>query len=144
MNLSKNVQITRVMNGVVAGTDDTQSGTVLDMANWDGVVFIGLIGAITATGTATLQAQQGTLANGSDMATLTGDVDYTADDGNKAAVLDVYRPQERYVRAQIVRATANVVIDGVIAIQYKGRKGPVTNGATVVGTTLAVSPAEAA
>ncbi len=78
------------------------------------------------------------------MADLEGtDVAIADDDDNKLAVLDVYRPQERYVRLVVNRATQNAVIDGVIALQYKGRKAPVTHDVTTVaGAELHVSPDE--
>ena len=144
LNLSKEVKVTRVMDAVAAGTDDVQEGTVLDMSGFDGVVFIAALGTLTASAVTDLRAQQGKLADGSDMADLKGTkVSLADDDDNKLAVLDVYRPQERYVQCNIVRATANAVIDGVIALQYKGRKAPVTHdAATVAGSELHVSPNE--
>ena len=145
LNLSKEVKVTRVMDAVAAGKNDTQEGTVLDMAGFDGVVFIAALGTLTATAITDLRAQQGKLADGSDMADLEGTkVSLVAGtDDNKLAVLDVYRPQERYVQCNIVRATEDAVIDGVIALQYKGRKAPVTHDpTTVAGAELHVSPDE--
>lgn len=143
LNLSKEVKVTRVLNAVAAGVSD-QNGSVIDMANFDGVVFIAGFGTITSGAATSIKVQQGKLANGSDMADLEGTgLAIADDDDDKLAALDVYRPQERYVRLVVVRGTQNAVIDGVIALQYKGRKAPVTHDATtVVGTELHISPDE--
>lgn len=143
MNLLKDIKITRVMNAVAAGTTDQNSSEV-DMQGWDGVMFIAAFGALTATQVTQIKAQQDTatgMAGAADLAgTLVGPL---ADgDGNKCLVLDVFRPQERFVRCVVDRGTANAVIDGVIAIQYRGRKAPVTQGSTIAFSEAHVSPAE--
>ena len=63
-------------------------------------------------------------------------------DGNKMLAVDVFRPRERYVRLVIDRATANAVIDGVIAIQYGARKMPTTHATSVAASESHTSPAE--
>lgn len=142
-NLLVNVQITRLKNAVAAGTT-VQTGSTLDMQGWDGVMFVALFGTLTATQVTALKAQGGAAANGSDAAdlagTLTGPM---ADaDSNKALVLDVCRPTQRYITPVINRATANAVIDGLIAIQYRGRKGPSAQAAAQVSASkTVVSPA---
>jgi len=143
-NLSKNVKVTRVMTSQVAGTSDTLSGTTLDMQGFDGVLFIASFGAITANAVTTLKAQQDTAAGMGTAQDLLGTgVSIDDDEDTKALVLDIYQPLERYVRCQIVRATANAVVDGVIAIQYGARVTPTTNDSTTVADTeLHVSPAE--
>jgi hypothetical protein len=142
--LIEGVKITRVMNAVTAGTSDDQYGSILDMAGWDGVVFVASLGTVTSTGVATLKVQQNTANSASGMATLASAAQATITDGsNKLLVVDVHRPREQYVRAQLTRATANVVIDGIVAIQYNGRTAPVTQGSTVADTAQANRPAEA-
>ena len=53
---------------------------------------------------------------------------------------DVFHPQKRYVRAVVMRGTANAVIDGMIALQYSARVHPVTHNSTVKATKLTISP----
>lgn len=142
-NLLKDCNITRVMNAVAAGTS-AQNGSAVDMSGYDGVLFVAAFGALTATQVTSLKAQQDTdsgMGTAADLAgTLVGPL---ADgDGNKCLVLDIYRPKERYVRPVVSRGTANAVIDGVIAIQYRSRKGPVTQGATIAFAEQHVSPDE--
>ena len=143
MNLSKAVKVARVLNGVAAGTTE-QTGSVIDMQGFEGVQFVALFGALTATQVTSLKVQQGSLADGSDMADLEGSL-HTAladADGNKCLVTDLYRPQKRYVRCVVKRGTANAVIDGALALLYSPRIEPVTADATIKSTKLLVSPNE--
>jgi hypothetical protein len=143
MNLSNGIKVTRALNSVAAGTMN-QNGSVIDMTGFEGVQFIALFGALTATQVTSLKVQQGDLADGSDMADLAGSL-HTAladTDGNKCLVTDLFRPQKRYVRAVVIRGTANAVIDGVVALQYSARVQPVTNDSTVKASKLLVSPDE--
>ena len=143
MNLSKAVKVARVLNGVAAGTTE-QTGSVIDMQGFEGVQFVALFGALTATQVTSLKVQQGSLADGSDMADLEGSL-HTAladADGNKCLVTDLFRPQKRYVRCVVRRGTANAVIDGALALLYSPRIEPVTADATIKSTKLLVSPNE--
>lgn len=137
------VKVTRVLNAVAAGVT-AQNGSVIDMADYEGVVFLAAFGTLSATQVTSLKAQQGDQSNLSDAAdlagTLTGPM---ADaDSNKTLVLDINKPVKRYIRVVVNRATANAVIDGVIAVQYSPKKKPTTNDATTTSATKAVvSPA---
>lgn len=147
MNLSKNVKFTRLLTSTAAGTGDTLSGAILDMSGFEGVVFVALLGDAAAGAVVTLQAQQNTANSASGMATLAGtaaQAAFSASSGDdKVLVLDVYQPRERYLRPQLVRATTNIAIDGILAIQYEARTRPTVNDATVLSTVLLVSPDEA-
>lgn len=143
------VRITRVLNAVAAGTT-VQNGTGVDMqadGGYDGVLFIGTVGALTATQVTALKAQQSdddaAADDYTDLAgTLTGPL---ADgDSNKALALDIFRPGKRFVRPVFNRATANAVLDGIIAIQYRGRTPPAAQGANIAFSEAHVSPAEGA
>ena len=139
--LAKNTKITRVMNAKADGAT-AQDGTTVDMQNWEGVMFVALFGALTATQVTSIKAQQSTAKSSgfSDLEnTQVGPLD---DDGNKALVLDVKNPRERYVRCVVSRATANAVIDGVVAIQYGPRKMPAAHDSTVAASEAHASPAE--
>ena len=124
-NLTKQVNLVRVVNSTAAGVTAI-NGTHVDMEGWDSVVFICLMGTLTAGQATSLKAQNGAAVNDSDQADITGAVTANALDGdsNKALVLEVYRPQKRYVRPVVNRATQNGVVDGVFAIQYQGDKLP--------------------
>lgn len=141
MNLSKHGKLTRVSNAVAAGQATTNCSSV-DMKGYDSVTFILSVGAIVATGTVTLKAQQS--SDDSSFADLEGTaVAYTSDDDNKLAILEVHNPTDRYVRPVVVTATANGTIDSVVAIQTRPHTEPVTHDATtVVASEYHLAPAE--
>lgn len=142
MNLGTTVSVSRVMDAQAAGATNV-NGTVLDMANWDGVILVALFGAIVSGAATSFKVQQGQQSNLSDAADLAGSSITVADtDDNKVLVSDIYRPQERYLRPVVLRATQNATIDGVIAIRYKGRKAPSVLDATVLAAEYHQSPAE--
>lgn len=131
------VKVTRVENSAVAGTSELKTD-VLDMSGFDGVVFIAVLGDVTDTSVLTL-TPKGNTANSDSSPTpvaITGaSATYTAaasDADNKLMVVDVLRPGYRYVFASLTRTTANAVVDGIIAVQYKCRSVPVTQGSTVL------------
>lgn len=134
LNLGKSSKCSRPINATAAGTSAVNGSTV-DMTGFDSVLFIAAIGTLTATQVTSLKAQGGAASNGSDAADITGaNTSAMADgDSNKLLVLDVVRPQFRYVRPVVVRGTANAVVDGCVAIQYNiaGRSPLQTQDTTV-------------
>lgn len=142
-SLQKAVKVTRVMNAVAAGTSD-QNSSVIDMQGFDGVVFMAAFGTITSGAVTSIKVQQGADSGLSDAADLEGtSVTVADDDDNQVAIVEVYRPRERYVRLVVDRGTQNAVIDGVLAIQYNGRIKPTTHdSSTVIAAESHNSPAE--
>lgn len=143
MNLSKNTKVTQVL-GYFTAAQTTRDSSILDMDGYEGVVFIALFGTLLENGTIKLSADQNTANSASGMAELAGSSAYTvlaADVLGSALVLDVYRPEERYVRASIDIGVSNALICGIVAIQYCAGVAPPTTGA-LQATTL-ISPAEA-
>ena len=143
-DLNQATKIKRVMNAVAAGTTD-QNGSSVDMANWEGVMFVATLGTLTAGQVTRMKAQQSSDDGAGDaFADLLGtQTPAMADaDDDKVIVLDIYRPRERYVRPVLERGTANAVIDGIIAIQYGPRKKPTTHDTTVQASESHASPAE--
>ena len=140
MNLSTSGKVSRLSNAVAAGQATTNC-TSVDMKGFQAVTFIVAIGAITSTGTVTVKAQQST--DNSAFADLEGTaIAYTDADDNKLAVLEITSPQERYVRPVVITATANGVIDSVVAVQTGSKTEPVTHSTTVLSAELHLAPAE--
>jgi hypothetical protein len=120
VNLLKNIEFRRVMNGVAAGTTD-QTSTVIDTQGFDGVLLIGAWGTITGSAVTSMRAQLSSDDSSySDMAS--SDQTVADTDDNKVTLLDVYRPTKRYIKVVMKRATQNAVIDGVFAVLYKGAR----------------------
>lgn len=142
-HLTDQTKTTRVMNAVAAGTSDQESSAV-DMSGFDAVRFIALFGALTATQVTKLIAEHSD-ASGSGFTPIADATTAALEDtdGNKLLIVDVSRPTKRYVRAVIDRGTANAVIDGVIAEQYRARTLPATQP-TSVKETVKVNEAPSA
>ena len=142
--LARNTKATLVKTTVVAGTSNIQSDAV-DMANFEGVVFYISMGAITATAVTSANVQQSSTAAlaGTETDILGSKITIADDDDNQMAIIDVYRPSKRYVNAIVLRATANSVINSIIAVQYGAGRLPATNDTTTVIDALTlISPAE--
>lgn len=143
--LSEEVKVTQCINATTGAAGTTAiNGATLDMSGYEGVLFLCVMGAITATAVTSLKAQQGNASNMSDAADLAGTgITIADDDDNQVFVLDVYRPQERYVRPVVSRGTANAVVQSCLAVQYGARSRPtVINVTDLVTAEKHVSPAE--
>jgi hypothetical protein len=144
VNLSKNIKISRVANSSAAATTDV-TGSVSDMNGFDGIMYIALLGDVTVNSVLTLTAKENT-ANSTSSPTptaITGAATaaYTAtatDSDNKALVVDVCRPLKQFQFPVLSRATANAVVDGIIAIQYRAHLKPTVQDATVLASAFAV------
>lgn len=139
-HLAEQVRTVRVMNAVAAGTS-TQNGSTVDMSQdggYQGVRFTALLGALTATQVTKLQVQQS--SDGSTWETIHTSSAAADSDGNKLLQTDILYPTKRYVRGNVVRGTANAVIDGVTADLYDNRSLPVGKDSTVIEVNKAVSP----
>ncbi|WP_437228777.1 hypothetical protein SH661x_001075 [Planctomicrobium sp. SH661] len=144
MILSEQIKITRVLNGVVAGTT-SQNGTGLSMEGFRGIMFVAAVGALTSTQVTSLKAQQSSDDAATDDYTDIADSATSAladADGNKLLVIDIWQPSKNWVRPTVVRGTANAVIDGVFAIQYNARSIPTSMSASVKELVKLVGTAE--
>lgn len=146
MNLSKNVQIDQVLGYYAAGTTKRTSA-IIDMAGYDGVIFVAGLGTIIENGTIDVFVEQHTLNQTSGMARLAGQTAHTVTAANaaltqSAIVVDIANPQEQYLQCNITPAVQNAVILGIVAIRYSGRVKPTSNSA-LLKSTLLNGPAEA-
>jgi len=141
----ENLKITPVLGYFAAGTTKRTS-TIIDMDGWDGVIFAAILGTTIEAGTVDVFVEQDVANATTNMARLATTTVYTVPATPAALTaieVDVYKPRERYLQANITPAAQNAVICGMVAIQYKGHSCPVTQAASVVKTTRLLSPAEA-
>lgn len=136
-------KFTRISNAVAAGSTDVAC-TAIDMQGYESVVFGVMVGTLTANAVTGVHVQQSDDDGSADAySDLAGTGVVIADDDDNGMILcEVVKPQKRYVKLIIDRATANAVVDGAFAIQYNGRKEPVTQPASIVGTGVTYSPIE--
>ena len=136
--LTENCAIDYIEAAATAGTS-TLTTDVLDMQGYDGIVFIAILGDVTDTSVLLLSAYEHTANAASGTAISGATAGATAGASNYDStllVVDVQKPSKRYVYATLARGTANAVVNGVLAIRYKGSHScPVTQGATVMQLT---------
>ena len=146
MNSLPNEKWSLIHTGATAETTALTT-SIVDMSGWDGVEFIAITNSVTATCVLGLTVRQNTANSTTGMAALAGSVTYTdvaTEASDKLMVLDLYKPVERYLDANITRTTANAEIVSVLARQYQGRKGAVTQSTShVITSAVSSSPAEA-
>lgn len=116
-HLIEEVKVTTVA-AVAAGTT-TITGTALDMAGWDGALFIVRLG--TPATNNNLRITQCDTSGGS-YADLEGTLV-----GNHATdsplIVDIKRPREQFLKYSVARGTSST-IDIAVIIQYKSRNRP--------------------
>lgn len=145
--LNENVAIDYVGAAVSNSSSTDSNSTRLDMANWDGVVFITTITDSAATGVATLKVEQNTSDSDTGMTALTGASAAVTcavnDDVNgKILIVDVRQPRERWVQGVRTSATANIAFGEILAIRYGARLAPTATSSTTAAAAEVVSPAE--
>lgn len=142
LNFIHDLNLTVLSAAVAAGTSLVTSD-VIDTQGYDSVALIALTGDVTDTSVLTLTAQAGDESDGSDAVNLAAAATFTADatsGDNKALIVDLHKPNSRYVRATLTRATANAAVNGVIAVLYNSHQCPVTLDADVVASVLVNDP----
>jgi hypothetical protein len=149
MNQVTNLKVDQVLGYFAAGTT-AKKADVIDMAGYEGCMFIYEFGTLLETGTLacaingnTVDATGGTLLAGAVTHTCTAaDALLT----QSAIVVDIYQPEpstSRYLEAMVTPAVANAVLLGITAIRYGGKLKPeLTTG--LLASALVRSPAAAA
>ena len=143
-----NVEIREVEAPVAAASNTDNNSDIIDMAGYEGVIFVCPIEDSADTGVATFKVEQNTANSDTGMAAIAG-ASATAtsaanDDLNgKLLIVEVYRPRERYVQAVQTSATANIAFGTVTAILYGKRVLPIADHSTVLDSASASSAAEA-
>ncbi len=134
MNLSSAVKILEHIATTATGTT-TINGTAIDMADVDGALIICKFS--TAAANNTLKAQQDTAVGMGAAADLLGS-SVVVGASDEIVWLDIYKPQERFVRAAALRGTTTV-IEWCVAILYGPRLKPQSNvlAGTINGKLLA-------
>ena len=143
LNLIKETLVDLCVPQTADGGPDAINGDGLDMAGFEGVLFVAVLGVVTGAGVDALTAQASDDDGGSDSyGDLAGTSTSKVTGSNKLLALNVHRPAKRYIRPVLTRSVAASIIGGVIAIRYGARKSPTTQGADVATQVSVISPAE--
>ena len=132
----KVIQATTVTAGA-AGTTAI-NGATIDLTGVEELIILVPFGAIVANAVTSIKFQEGdTTSPTTDVAGTSITVADDADDTTK--ILRIIKPQKRYGRVVVSRATQNATVGAILYICKGLRTLPATDGATVVGETH-VSP----
>ncbi len=148
-NLLKEVEIRRAMNRQAGTAATWKADLIIDMAGFDEVTFIAAFQTVVNNAVVTMRAAQSATNSTGAMTVSEATLGAITSDGttialsNKCLALGITKPAYRYIEIQIVVASQNAPIDGVIAILSKGRSAPVTQGATVISSSIFASPGAA-
>lgn len=138
-NLANNIKISWV-KALIGSSSSTDSNTaILDMSGFDGVIFITPVTTAATGSVVALTVEENTANSDSGMAAITGAAATKTSPANGTLlVVDVYRPQKRYVQGVITSATQVATFDASIAIQYSGSKMPITEALTIADQVVVV------
>lgn len=149
MNLLDNSRV-YVVAPQTTGSTAEQAAKVLDMSGYDGVLWIGHADGNTNStgGYCQLYHMHSDNTSTTDMVSCTGTIAGPASTGtgvldNTLLVLDVYKPLKRYVSAYFYKDDTNALDSEILAIQYKSKKGPITQPTStygVAGSNTYISP----
>jgi len=148
MSLFENVKLTMLYRGSTGlAAADVDSTVRVDMKGYEGCLFLTSIIETTAAATTTAVTLQVRHADNStatltDVGTAAGDGTITTADWGQALAVDIYRPLKRYLSVSVNKAGAGTSgTSAVFALQYGGKKGPITQSATYVeDSEILISP----
>ena len=133
MELAQHIAISQAANAAAAATSAVES-SIIDTANYDGVIFVTTVAVANAGNNVTLQHNTANATSG--MAAIAGAAVVIAANNQQVAIA-VHKPTKRFLRAVITR-TASTATGGVHVILYRSRKAP-----DAAGITALVSPINA-
>lgn len=136
---------------VAAGTTDTLASTEIDMQGYDSLLVIACIGAIASSGSVSIvlknSATSATYGSGTVDNIGTAIANSADTDDNKLFLIEVNKPQRRYIKVYTTRATGNVTPLALVAIRYNAGDQPTTQSTSVGGveaSTILNSPTPSA
>lgn len=135
--------VTSIAIAPTAAGTGTVNGNIEDMGGYDGIRFIVGMGTIVTGAATSLKVQQDVAsAMGGAQDLLGTGITIADDDDDSLIIVEVWKPEERYVRVVVLRATQNAEIDLGIAEKYGAYTFPVTQDADVAASEIHSSPIE--
>lgn len=140
--LTEQLAFQRVQNAVAAGTGDVISSARVDAQAFgtDDIVFAVILGDVAANAVITCKIKENTIDGTTGATDIPGAL-YQAtasatDHDNVVILLEAKRSiiTKRYVYLELTRATANIVVDGIVAVIGDVRRMSVSQHSTVKTT----------
>jgi len=148
MNFIKNDDIRECLAPIALASNTDSNTDIIDTHGYAGLTFITPITDSVDTGVVTMTIEQSEANADGAMAALSGataTATSAANDdlNNTLLIVEIDKPQERYVQAVLTTATANIALGNTIVILHGPKKMPVSEHASIQDATLVVAPAEA-
>lgn len=142
--LYNQIDIREIGAPVVAGSSIDDNSDRIDMAGYEGAIFMVPITDSVNTGVAALTIEENSADSDTGMSAITGAVATATsaandDLNNTLLIVEVHRPRERYLQAVRTSSTANIAYGNATVILYGARKMPVTDHATVQASATVAS-----
>jgi len=135
MSILDSISCSEHHGAIAAGSSDVEPSAGVDCAQFDGVLFVAAIGAMSSGAVLSLRAEASSDNGDQDAYSAISGAEYTVEESsaNTVVYLDVAAPPARYVRCVVRRATANSALRTVVAQRYGAQHAPSTQEATISG-----------
>lgn len=145
-NIGNSLGFLQVAALVAAGSAIDSNSSIVDMAGFEGVIFVQSITDSVITGVATITVETNDVNSDVGMVAAAGAVASAIcaanDDLNdRLLVVDVFQPRQRYVQCVRTSAVANIAYGQMFAIRYGAGKQPIVQAVDVAGFASLSSPA---
>ena len=139
MNLSANTKVALAQAPLVTGAATTGTkGAIVDMSGFNGCQFVGTIGTVGSTDDVTAFIQDSSSTGGTFAAIGGATVTSTTGDSDKFFIIDVYKPQKRYLRT-VSNISGVVEYGGITATQYEPSNVATTHSAGTLAAAVVLS-----
>lgn len=115
------------------------NGDVIDTASSESALFVVRFG--TAASNNTIKVQQGTLADGSDMADLEGS-SVSVGSSDEIVCVEIVKPRERYLRVVVLRGTSSTIEAGFALLGGERVQPAINNVSGTIASEKLISPPE--
>lgn len=140
MNLSSNTKQTLIQFPVALGSASSGAkSSVIDMSGFNGCLFTGTLGTFNSTGKVTMFIQSSTASAGTYVAIGGATAASSLNEDDKILIVDVYKPQDRFLRAVSAIATTAGEYGGIVATQYEPNDVPTTHASSTLAATPVLS-----
>jgi len=140
MNLLKNTKVLKLFGYQAASQTNIDGADEVDMAGYDSCLFIVTLGTMVENSVLTLTIYQGdTSGSLSESEATSGEVTSDGTDDTQL-LLEVVKPQYRYLEPQLTIADQDAVVENIIAILGNPRDMPVTHDDAVISDEIFQSP----
>ena len=141
-NLLTSVNAHRCHGYQAASTTNITSSSEVDMKGYDSCLFILTLGTMVNLSKLTFRIKHGdtsgSLANSDAVVEVTSD-----GTDNTQVMIEVVKPQKRYLEPILTIADQDAVVDSIVAIQYNARDRATSLDSKVIGNSVFLSPADA-